>query len=314
MNIRVHPLYGNYTVNEWITLYGHKKSDDIEILDKYKILLSDDKETPHRIKGQRNELNEKYGKVTISQEFKKPVGYTTLHLVLASAFPNIKPMETIDHINDDYTDNRVENLQWMSWSDNARKGQRTTVLKTNKNNGRNGKHIQMIKDNMRLNTFKSVENAAKYLIDNYCKNNPKQKTVASKITRNLSDANKLAYGFTFRVIQPEIIENEIWKRYDDKYSVSNKGRVMGCYNNIMTPNKNRNGSKYSSVYINYKRIYIHQIVWKTFNGEIGDGLEILHDDKASLLENGAYRNWLEDLKLGTRTENMIEFHSKNTFC
>jgi len=38
------------------------------------------------------------------------------------------PEETIDHINNDFTDNRIENLQILSLSDNAKKQQQLNVL------------------------------------------------------------------------------------------------------------------------------------------------------------------------------------------
>lgn len=45
-----------------------------------------------------------------------------IHRVVAEAFiRNPKKLETVDHINNDSTDNRVENLQWLSRQDNTRK-------------------------------------------------------------------------------------------------------------------------------------------------------------------------------------------------
>lgn len=45
-----------------------------------------------------------------------------LHRLVAETFiPNPKGLPDVDHINDNKLDNRVENLQWMSRSDNIRK-------------------------------------------------------------------------------------------------------------------------------------------------------------------------------------------------
>lgn len=47
-----------------------------------------------------------------------------------------------------------------------------------------------------------------------------------------------------------------------------------------------------------KAEYVHRLVWKAFNGEIPEGYEIDHDD------NVKSHNWLSNLNLKTRKENM----------
>ena len=37
-------------------------------------------------------------------------------------------------------------------------------------------------------------------------------------------------------------------------------------------------------------------------------MDIMHDDTAPLYEDGSYRNWLCDLSLGIRSNNMLSFH------
>jgi hypothetical protein len=45
-----------------------------------------------------------------------------IHRIVAQTFiKNPKKLETVDHINNISTDNRVENLQWLSREDNTRK-------------------------------------------------------------------------------------------------------------------------------------------------------------------------------------------------
>lgn len=45
-----------------------------------------------------------------------------IHRLVAQAFiPNPDNLDTVDHINGDKTDNRVENLQWLSNQDNTKR-------------------------------------------------------------------------------------------------------------------------------------------------------------------------------------------------
>lgn len=126
----------------------------------------------------------------------------------------------------------------------------------------------------------------------------------------MKSENLRAYGFKVSEVIDEY-DNEKWTKFHT-YQVSDKGRVKNKYGLILRGCSVR-GKKYSSVLltINEKeqRLYFHQIVWMAFNGDIPDGLEILHDDSAPLL-NGVYRNWLIDLSLGTRSENMIKYHAQ----
>lgn len=78
----------------------------------------------------RNDLN---GKPIIP--YTTSTGYLRLHLcnngaeknhlvhrLVAQAFiPNPDNLDTVDHINGDKTDNRVENLQWLSNQDNTKR-------------------------------------------------------------------------------------------------------------------------------------------------------------------------------------------------
>ena len=52
-----------------------------------------------------------------------------IHVLVATYFiPNPNNLQTVDHINKIRTDNRKENLRWLSLEDNAREGTRKEVI------------------------------------------------------------------------------------------------------------------------------------------------------------------------------------------
>ena len=321
--------YGTFHYNKWYDLHGHctgHNDNKIFIIDGYQIMFFDDKDKSYQIKGPNSvDLCSRYGcsKVAYQGQY---INITNTHLMLSSAFPNQEPDETVDHINDDPDDNRLINLEWMSRSENSRKGQIKSVKKTNENGGRKGVYVEMFRDDVKIGCFRSIDKAAKYIIAHWVafrkrpdSKVPQLKTVGSKIRRALNDNNKQRpYGMLFKKVPPRMIDEEVWKevphsfyptQIEGIYQISTRGRLKGPYG-FHRPVKNRNGAKYSSIYIN-TRIYVHRLLWETFNGPVPSGFEILHDDDAPLNPDGSYRNWLEDLRLGTRSENMREFHARS---
>ena len=73
--------------------------------------------------------------------------------------------------------------------------------------------------------------------------------------------------------------------------------------------KSKSKPKYKQVCISGVNHLLHRVIYQTFNGDIPNGLDVKHDDTAPLDSNGNYRNWLEDLSIGTRSDNMKEYHA-----
>ena len=67
-----------------------------------------------------------YLRVALSNGFKR-IKYSIHRLVAMAFLPNPDNLETVNHINGIVTDNRVENLEWMSNRDNVRYSQAKAV-------------------------------------------------------------------------------------------------------------------------------------------------------------------------------------------
>jgi hypothetical protein len=254
-----HPLYGTFTYGVWIPVYIplDKKANDSVELDNYELVLLNNKQYPMLVRNKTTNKIVKYhfsamhdGYINLTHS-KNNKNYQITHVMLLSVFPHITRNQTVDHIDDDPLNQDIKNLQWLSHSENCKKG--------------------------------------------------------AKITPR----NPLQASFTTSA--------EIWKplpitEYTAKmYMVSNRGRIK----NTITVNDGTRlrGKKYRYTRVavakgEYVKHYMHHLVYLTFHGEITDGSIVLHDDTAPLNDDGTYRNWADDLRLGSKKENNIEYHSE----
>ena len=323
----IHPQYGEIEFNVWKPVYAHrtcKKTKISEIIKQpnYEILFINNKESPFIIRNKTtkyyiNCLHESYN---LSHN-KINIKFLQHHISLSSAFPTIPPLYTIDHINNDHTDNRITNLMWMEQSENSRKGQIKAVKNSNKNGGRKGRYVIMKtpdsndkknrNKSITIGLFRSVDKCSSFIIDNVIQKDvkPNIKTASAKIRRAIEIPEYTAYGYYYDTFEIEI-ENEEWKNHPiyPAYEVSSHGRFKNKHGIIAQQIKSRNGQKYKQVSMNDSNKYIHRLVWTTWYGEIPEGMDIMHDDEAPLCNDGSYRNWLCDLSIGTRRENMKSFH------
>jgi len=321
------PEYGQIEFNIWKPVYAHRtckktKKSEIIIQPNYEIIFIDNKESPFIIRNKNtkyyiNCVNERYklahDKVNIS--------YHQSHIALASAFPTIPPLYTIDHINEDHTDNRITNLMWMKQSENSRKGQKKSVKNSNENGGRKCKYVIMKKPDLNdkknrdksitIGLFRNVDKCASFIINNVIQKDtkPQIKTVSAKIRRAIEIPEYTAYNYYYDAFEIQI-ENEEWKQHPKYpvYQISTHGRFRNSHGIIAQQCKSRNGANYKRASINSSKQYIHKLVWEAWMGEIPEGMDIMHDDEAPKCEDGSYRNWLCDLSIGSRSENMKSFH------
>jgi hypothetical protein len=308
----------------------HKDGDKILTVPKYTIEFYDDATIPCIIRNtERNHIL----RMNLDKIFVPVQGINKTmqipNLILSSAFPHDPIGATIDHINDDPHDHRVTNLQWLSETDNARKGQ-VKSMESRKIKPVFGRHIVMLKPSedkgdppKEVKRFTSVADAARFVLKFRRQGGGVKDTIESHIRRACDSVKKRekplkAYNYFWEDQEELAIPGEQWIDVPGKlfgivegYKVSDKGRVRNLFGHLSSLTPNRYG-KYVSVSLavehnarKYKRLYVHHLVWGSFHGRLPSKM-IIHD-KSAPLRNGLHRNHLEDLREGERSEAMMEF-------
>jgi hypothetical protein len=292
------------------------------------------------------------GKVKLCNNLYQPT-ISVVNIILSSVFPNLDPVTlvrianpndrvlepTIDHIDSNFKDNRVQNLRWMTWSNNARLGQIQSVKRINEKGGRNGKFVEIYKASettlliARVRSYGSAARLIMQIRDPSDEYNANEKTTSTKIGEVCRGKRSSAFGFVFKNVVIPVDsgsdDDEEWIAcyVNPEYLVSNKGRVRGKIG-ILTQNKDRSGSKYSSVNIAGKHVFVHILVWYSFNRSNANATPMRASDSDSdspymvichfpkdgdsvpiVTPDGVYRNWLQDLRYDSHSQNMREWHS-----
>ncbi len=267
---RVHPVYGPYRTGHWYPVKAHffdKRAGEHKVVDhgdRYDICILDNHTCPCIIRNKerlakgnmrfvagQNDLDPMVS-LSFVEANTKPRKYLVSHIILASVFDANFVKSTVDHIDEDATNNHIDNLQWLSTRENSMKGAK------------------------------------------------KKSIVRLAGTEEMTEQREL--------------EGETWMRLSKNTEVSDKGRLRTRGTKYTLGSRLR-GKKYRYASVTRekgKKIkrYVHQLVWMAFNGveEIPQGHIVLHDDSVPLREDGSYRNWLCDLRVGGFTENGREYH------
>jgi hypothetical protein len=234
----------------------------------------------------------------------------SIHRLIAITWiPNPENKLTVNHINKIKTDNRVENLEWSTSSEQAIHRDlniKKEIHTSNKIWMCDKKTLEKIK------CFDTLIDAAIFIGDkNYMKN----------ISACALNKIKSCYGYKWIYEEILDIENEIWTPLTyigaSNYLISNFGRVKNPYGRLNKPIINI----YKIVSINSKNYYVHILVANVFihintdknlivNHKDGDKLNNIVDNLEFITKKD---NTLHSIKNGLRKDirRIVHYNSDN---
>lgn len=116
-------------INNFEGIYQISNKGNVRSLERYVYCKSKNK--PNLIKECiLKQRLDKYGYFIVNLKKNQKSHIRKTHRLVAEAFiENIQNLETVNHINGIKTDNRVENLEWLSFGDNARHRTKNLLVK-----------------------------------------------------------------------------------------------------------------------------------------------------------------------------------------
>ena len=241
-----------------------------------------------------------YYSIGLTNKHKNRKSFRVHRLVCKTFIPNPDNKIEVNHKDKNGLNNNVLNLEWNSHQENCI--HRSNGIKNC--NNRNIKVYKLDLQNKIIDTYNSMEDAAKWLIDNkLSKSFNAAKSVICVSVKN----NKIGYGFNWKRVEQINFENEEWREiiFDNNYSgyfISSLGRIKNKKNIIME-NYKIHHSGYIYTRINYNKYAIHRLVAMMFIPNLENKPFVNHIDGYKT------NNKLDNLNWVTCYENNIHNHN-----
>lgn len=236
-----------------------------------------------------------------------------VHRIIAQTWiDNPTNLLTVNHKNKIRHDNRIDNLEWMSYSDQNK--HRSKFKKQKRTNNNKGVWQCNKNTNEKIKYFETIKNASENVTEN--------KNGFKNISSCARGKTKSAYGFKWvynNISYDPNNKHEKWKLYqtrkNNNYFISNLGRIRNNMR-ILKPNIHRSG--YRTITIN-KTCIIHRIVAKLFVDNPNNYNVVNHIDGNKLNNNSNNLEWcttkhnvMKAIKIGLRknVKKVIHYNAK----
>ena len=223
-----------------------------------------------------------YGRIIIQ----KKLYYTHRVVAIVFGLPRQPGQILINHINRVPEDDRLENLEWITPSENVRQSHATPNRKSNGPKQSKPVRGRRAGSDEPWTLYPSAKAAARALPIH-----------AGSVQAVISGKQKQTGGFEFEdaATEPSCLEGEEWKPFLTA-QVSNMGRYKTCRGVVSKPNPM---AYCYSIRIDGKRYAIHRAIGVAF------GLLTGLDDERQIdhMDNDPSNNNLANLRVVTRTEN-----------
>lgn len=260
----------------------------------------------------KNTLRDGYIRIGLCLEKDGKQKLNSLHRVVAETFiPNPEKKKTVNHKNHDKLDNRVENLEWATSTEQNNHKRKVSQEKKKLISSRKVWRIDKI-TNEKLELYETMTDAAKWIFD--------QNLTTSKEKQNITNicavcrkrrGYKTAFGFKWAYddISNDIYANEIWKPIP-KHLINNvEGYHISCYGRV----KNRTGrisngyisNDYRIISVGKNSYKLHRLVAQTFLPNYFGKSIVNHKDLNK--QNSSLYN----LEWVTFSENSRHYHKKD---
>ena len=248
---------------------------------------------------------------------KKTKSFSLHRLIALNFIPNPENKPTIHHKNKIRNDNRIENLEWTTMSEQNISINKIIKVKSNFSSKVDCRSILKINcdNNNIIDKYNSIKDAAKWVFDNNLANvlefnRLSSSIISSKICAVANNKRNNAYGYKWVYYnENEFIENEIWKEIPlyitnnvSNFFISSLGRFKNNKGQILCDYKYSSG--YKRISILKKNYLLHRLVAITFIPNPENKEQVNHIDGNKL------NNSVENLEWVTNQENQI--HKVNT--